>query len=82
MFSEVAPLHVHNQQAYKFVVDQEFVDVAGQRWAFHAIVLQIGATKDEGHFVAYIFFVHKWWMCDDPRVKLDRPIPDPRKVSV
>ena len=37
----------------KLVVDHEFVDILG---CLHAIVLHIGATKNEGHFMTYVVF--------------------------
>ena len=53
VFNEVG-LHVHNQQEYKLVVDHEFLDILGSQWSLHAMVLHIGATKNEGHFVVNV----------------------------
>ena len=69
VFNEVMGLHVHNQQEYKLVVDHEFVDILRWQWSLHAMVLHIGATKNEGHFVVYVVFEDKWWLCDDTTVK-------------
>ena len=82
VFNEVVGLHVHHQQQYKFVVDHEFLDVLGWQWSLHATVVHIGATKEEGHFVVYVVFDDKWWLCDDTTVKgLSRP-PNPRKADL
>ena len=58
--NEVVGLHVHNRQQYKLVVDHEFVDIWGWQWSLHAMVLHLGATKNEGHFVVYVVFEDKW----------------------
>ena len=50
VYNEVVGLHVHNQQEYKLVVDHEFLDCLGRQWSLHAMVLHIGATREEGHF--------------------------------
>ena len=81
VFNEVVGLHVHNQQEYKLVVDHEFLDVFGWQWSLHAMVVHIGATKDEGHFVVYVVFNDKWWLCDDTTVKGMSPPPNPRKAT-
>ena len=60
-------------------MDHEFVDIIGQQWSLHAMVLHIGSTKNEGHFVAYILFADKWWLCDDTRVKEEHPPPESLK---
>ena len=78
VFNEVVGLHVHNQQEYKLVVDHEFL---GWQWSLHAMVVHIGATKDEGHFVVYVVFNDKWWLCDDTTVKGMSPPPNPRKAT-
>ena len=61
---------------------------AGWLWTFwgcqcslHAMVLRIGATKNEGYFVVYVVFEDKWWLCDDARVKWECPPPNPLKAS-
>ena len=69
VFNEVVGLHVHNQQEYTLVVDHEFLDVLGWQWFLHAMVVRIGSTKKEGHFVVYVLFNAKWRLCDDTTVK-------------
>ena len=81
MFNEVVGLHVHNQQEYKLVVDHEFLVILGCQWSLHAMVRHIGATKNESHFVVYVVFEDKWWLCDDARVKGASPPPNPRKST-
>ena len=77
MLHEVMVLHVHNQQEYKLVLDHEFVDVSGWQWFLRTMVLHIGATKNEGHFVVYVFFEDQWWLCDDTMMKGASPHPTP-----
>ena len=60
VFNEVVGLHVHNQQEYMLVVDHYFVDILEWQWSFHAMVLHISATKNEGHFVVHVVFDDKW----------------------
>ena len=81
VFNEVVGLHVHNQQEYKLVVDHEFLDCLGWQWSLHAMVLHIGSTREEGHFVVYVVFNDKWWLCDDTAVKAMTPPPNPRKAT-
>ena len=81
VFNEVVGLHVHNQQEYKLVVDHEFLDILGWQWFLHAMVVHIGATKDDGHFVVYVVFNDKWWLCDDTSVTGMSPPPNPRKAT-
>ena len=81
VFNDGVGLHVYNQQEYELVVDHEFVDILGWQWSLHAMVLHIGATKNEGHFLVYVVFEDKWWLCDDVKVKGDRPAPKPRKAT-
>ena len=81
VFNEVVGLHVHNQQEYKLVVDHEFLDCLGWQWFLHAMVLHIGSTREEGHFVVYVVFNDKWWLCDDTAVKAMTPTPNPRKAT-
>ena len=81
LFTEVVGLHVHNQQKYELVVDGEFADILGWQWFLHAMVLHIDATNNEGHFVVYILFGDKWRLCDDTRVKCQRPPPFPREAT-
>ena len=73
-------LHVHNPQEYKLVVDHEFLNCLGWQWCLHAMVLHIGSTREEGHFVVY---VDRWWLCNDTTVKVmpPPPPPDPRKAT-
>ena len=78
VFNEVVGLHVHNQQEYNLVVDHHFVDILGWQWSLHAMVLHIGATKNEGHFVVYVVFEDEWWLCHDTTVSL---CPTPRKAT-
>ena len=68
-FNEVAGLQVHNQQEYKLVVDRAFVDIFRWHQSLHAMVLHMGATKNEAHFVVHVVFEHKWWLCDYTTVK-------------
>ena len=63
-------LHVHNQQDYKLVVDHRFLDCLGWQWSLHAMVLHIGSTREEGHFVVYVLFKDRWWLCNDTTVKV------------
>ena len=73
VFNEAVGLRVHNQQEYKLIVDHEFVDILGWQWSLHAMVLHIGVTKNEGHFVVYVVFQDKWWLCHDGTVKGTSP---------
>ena len=79
VFHEVVGLHVHNQQEYKLVVDHEFLNCFGWQWSLHAMVLHIGSTREEGHFVVYVVFNDKWWLCDDTTVKVMTPPPTQEK---
>ena len=81
VFNEVVGLHIHNQQGYKFVVDHEFVYILGWQWSLHAMVPHIGVSKNEGHFVVYIVFEDKWWLCDDTTVKGTSPPAIPGKAT-
>ena len=81
VFNEVVGLHVHNQQEYKLVVDHEFLDCFRWQWSLHAMVLHIGSTREEGHFVVYVVFNDKWWLRDDTTVKVMTPPPNPRKAT-
>ena len=81
MFNEVVGLHVHNQQEYELVVDHEFLDVLGWQWSLHAMVVHIGSTREEGHFVVYVVFKDKWWLCDNTTVKAINPPPNPQKAT-
>ena len=82
VFNKVVGLHVHNQQEYKLVVDHEFLDCLGWQWSLHAMVLHIGSTREEGHFVVYVVFNDRWWLCNGTAVKVmtPPPPPDPRKA--
>ena len=75
VFNEVVGLHVHNQQEYKLVVDHGSVDILEWQWFLHAMVLHIGATKNEAPFLVYVVFEDKWWLCDDATVKGTSPPP-------
>ena len=57
------------------------MDILGWQWCLHAMVLHIGATKNEGHFVVYVLFDDKWWLFDDGKGKAERPHPNPRKAT-
>ena len=82
VFNEVVGLHVHNQQEYKLVVDHQFLDCLGWQWSLHAMVMHIGSTREEGHFVVYVVFNDKWWLCNDTTVKvMTPPPPDPPKAT-
>ena len=80
VFNEVVGLHFHNKQEYNLVVGHDFVDILGWQWSLHAMVLHIGATKNEGHVVVHVVFEDKWWLCDDTTVKGASPPPTPRKA--
>ena len=82
VYNEVVGLHVHNQQEYKLVVDHEFLDCLGWQWSLHAMVLHIGSTREEGHFVVYVVFNNRWWLCNDTTVKAMTPPPRPVKSDV
>ena len=83
VYNEVVGLHVHNQQEYKLVVDHEFLDCLGWQWSLHAMVLHIGATREEGHFVVHVVFNDRWWLCNDTTVKaMNPPPPRPAKGDV
>ena len=79
VFNEVVGLRVHTQQEYKLIVDHEPVDVLGWQWSLHAMVLHIGATKNEGHFVVYVVLDNKWWLCDHTTGKGTMPPRSSRK---
>ena len=80
MFNEVVGLHVHHQQEYKLVVDHEFLDIFGCQWSLLAMVVHIGATKNEYDFVVYVVF-NTWWLSDDTTVKDMSPPPSPRQAT-
>ena len=83
VYNEVVGLHVHNQQEYKLVVDHEFLDCLGWQWSLHAMVLHIGSTREEGHFVVHVVFNDRWWLCNDTAVKaMNPPPPRPAKGDV
>ena len=73
VFNKWAPLHFHNQQPHSLTVDHVFVDVNGYHWSLRAMVLHIGATRQEGHFVVHILVRDEWWLCDDASVTGRRP---------
>ena len=81
VFNKLAPLHVHNQQLHSLTVDHEFVDVNGYHWSLRAMVLHIGATKEEGHFIVHILVRNEWWLCDDALMTRGRPAANSRKVA-
>ena len=81
VFNKWAPLHVHNQHLHSLTVDHAFVDVNGHHWSLRAMVLHIGATKEEGHFVVHILVRDEWWLCDDASVTRGRPRANSRKVT-
>ena len=81
LFNKWAPLHVHNQQLHSLTVEHAFVDVNGYHWSLRAMVLHVGATREEGHFGAHILFRDEWWLCDDASVTRGRPPADSRKVT-
>ena len=62
-------------------VDHEFVDVNGYHWSLRAMVLQIGATREQGQFVVHILVRDSWWLCDDASVTRGQPPADSRKVT-
>ena len=81
VYNEVVGSHVHNQQEYKLVVDHELLDCLGWQWSLHAMVLHIGSTREDGHFVVHVVFNDRWWLCNDTTVKaMNPPPPDPRKA--
>ena len=82
VFNEVVGLHAHNQQEYKLVVDHGFLDCLGWQWSLYAMVLHIGSTREEGHFVVYVFFNDRWWLCNDTTVKVMTPRPRAAKSDV
>ena len=45
------------------------------------MVLHIGATREEGHFVVHILVRDEWWLCDDTSMTRGRPPADSRKVT-
>ena len=81
VFNKLAPLHVHNQQLHSLTVDHEFVDVNGYHWSLRAMVLHIGATREEGHFLVHTLVRDEWWLCDVASVTRGRPPADSRKVT-
>ena len=81
LFNKLALLHVHNQQLHSLTVDHEFVDVNGYHRSLRAMVLHIGATREEGHFVVHILVRDEWWLCDDASVTMGRPLADSQKVT-
>ena len=80
-FNKLAPLHFHNQQLHSLTVDHEFVDVNGYHSSLRAMVIHIGATKDQGTFVVHILVRDEWWLCDDASVTRGRPPADSRKMT-
>ena len=81
VFNKWAPLHVHNQQLHSLTVDHEFVDVNGYHWSLRAMVLHVGPTREQGHFIAHILVRDEWWLCDDAPVTRGRPPAISRKVT-
>ena len=81
VFNKWAPLHVHNQQLHSLTVDHEFVDVNGYHWSLRAMVLHVGPTREQGHFIAHILVRDEWWLCDDASVTRGRPPANSRKVT-
>ena len=81
VFNKLAPLHVHNQQLHFLIVDHEFVDVNVYNWSLRAMVLHIGATREQGHFVVHILVRDEWWLCDDASATRGRPPAASRKVT-
>ena len=81
VFNKLAPLHVHNQQLHGLTVDHGFVDVNAYHWSLWTMVLHIGATREQGHFVVHILVRDEWWLCDDASVTRGRPPADLRKVT-
>ena len=81
VFNKWASLHVHNQQLHSLTVDHEFVDVNGYHCSLRAMVLHVGATREEGHFVAHILVGDEWWLCDDAPVTRGWPPANSRKVT-
>ena len=57
------------------------MDVNGYHWSLRAMVLHVGATREEGHFVAHIVVRDEWWLCDDASVTRRRPPANSRKVT-
>ena len=81
VFNKWAPLHVHNQQLHSLTVDHEFVDINGYHWSLRAMVLHVGPTREQGHFIAHILGRDVWWLCDDASVSRGRPPATSRKVT-
>ena len=54
------------------------MDVNGYHWA---MVLHVGATREEGHFVAHILVRDEWCLCDDASGTRGRPPANSRKVT-
>ena len=81
VFNKWAPLHVHNQQLHSLTVDHEFVDINGYHWSLRAMVLHVGPTREQGHFIAHILVRNVWWLCDDASVTRGRPPATSRKVT-
>ena len=54
-------------------MDHEFLDCLGWKWSLHAMVLHIGSTREEGHFVVYVVSNDRWWLCNDTTVKVMTP---------
>ena len=79
VFNKLAPLHVYNQQLHSLTVAHEFVDVNAYRAM--AMVLHIGATREQGHFVVHILVRDEWWLCDDASATRGRPRAASRKVT-
>ena len=57
------------------------MDVNGYHWSLRAMVLHIGATREQGHFVVHILVGDEWWLCDDASVTRGWPPADSRKVT-
>ena len=81
VFNKWAPLHVHNQQLHSLTLDHEFVDVTGYHWSVRAMVLHVGPTREQGHFIAHILVRVVWWLCDDASVTRGRSPATSRKVT-
>ena len=81
VFNKLAPLHVHNQQLHSLTLYRKFVDLTGYHWSLRAMVLHIGATGEQGHFVVHILVCDEWWLCDDASVTRGRAPTNSRNVT-
>ena len=57
------------------------MDVNGYHWSLRAMVLHVGPTREQGHFIAHILARDVWWLCDDASVTKGRPPATSRKVT-